>query len=556
MTTPVLEIDGLHCRYHGADADALGGASLQLAPGEVAALVGPSGAGKTTLCRCVTRAIPAYSAADLRGRIRLCGESIARRAVHELVPRVGLVFQEFEAQLFSTDVRQEVAFGLENLGLPRDEMRARVAEALALVGLTGLEGREPATLSGGQKQRLAIAAIAALRPSALLMDEPTTDLDPAGRADVLRLARGLAAGGAGVLITDHEVDDLLDADRLAVIDNGRIVLDGPLDDVLQQPAQLAAHGIRPPQVAEYFSRRGITALPVTVEDGIAAVRDRGWRIAPRPLDDPRPLAGEPILELRGVTHAYPGGDAVLRDVSLAIRPGEIVAILGQNGCGKTTLAKLLLGLLTPSAGQVLLQGTPVAGRPLVEVARRVGYVFQNPDHQLFAQTVAEEVAFGPRNLGVPAAELPARVAETLAAVGLSGAEARNPFLLTKGERQRVAVAGILAAGPEVLILDEPTTGLDSRQQAEMMALVRRLHAAGRTVILITHAMHVAAEYAHRCVVMAEGRIVADAPPRAVFTDAAVLAQAGLRAPAITRLGAALGAAVLTVDELLACTEGW
>jgi energy-coupling factor transporter ATP-binding protein EcfA2 len=555
MADPVLEIDELCCRYRDAGEEALRGVALRLAPSEIVALVGPSGAGKTTLCRCVTRAIPAYSPAELRGRIRLCGASIAGKAVHALVPRVGLVFQEFEAQLFSTDVSQEVAFGLENLGLAREEMHARVAEALALVGLTGLEHREPATLSGGQKQRLAIASIAALQPAALLMDEPTTDLDPAGRADVLRLARRLAEGGAGVLITDHEVDDLLDADRLAVLAEGRVVLDGPLREVLQQPAALAAHGIRPPQVAEFFHRRGVTELPVTVDEGVDAFRAHGWHLADSPPVETAVPVGAPLLELRHVTHAYPGGAPVLHDLSLAIYPGEIVAILGQNGCGKTTLAKLLLGLLTPAEGQVLLRGAPVADRPLAEVARQVGYVFQNPDHQIFAQTVGEEVAFGPRNLGVPPAALPARVAETLAAVGLTGMEARNPFLLPKGDRQRVAVASILAAGPEVLILDEPTTGLDSRQQAEMMALVRRLHAAGRTVILITHAMGLAAEHAHRCLVMAQGRILADGPPRAVFTDEVTLAQASLRAPAITRLGLALGAAVLTVDELLARTEG-
>ncbi|OPZ84457.1 MAG: Energy-coupling factor transporter ATP-binding protein EcfA2 [bacterium ADurb.Bin429] len=307
-------------------------------------------------------------------------------------------------------------------------------------------------------------------------------------------------------------------------------------------------------MADFFHRRGVSELPVTVEEGVDAFRARGWRIASGPVDAAAPDR-EPLLELRHVSHAYPGGPPVLRDLSLTIRPGEIIAILGQNGCGKTTLAKLMLGLLAPAEGQVLLRGAPIAGRPLAEVARAVGYVFQNPDHQLFAQTIGEEVAFGPRNLGVPADALPARVAETLAAVGLSGMEAHNPFLLTKGERQRVAVASILAAGPEVIILDEPTTGLDYRQQVEMMALVRRLHAAGRAIVLITHAMWLAAEYAHRCVVMAEGRILADGPSRAVFTDNEALARAGLRAPAITRLGQALGSAVLTVEELLARTEG-
>jgi energy-coupling factor transporter ATP-binding protein EcfA2 len=547
----LLDIDGLTVRYRGAARDALREVRLTVSPGELVAVTGASGAGKSTLCRCIGRVVPTFHPADLRGRMRLNGESLAGKAVHDLVPEVGLVFQDFETQLFATEVWLEVAFGLENLGLPRAEILRRVTATLARIGLTGLERREPATLSGGQKQRLALAAVLAMEPRLLVMDEPTTDLDPAGRAEVLSLAEARRAQDAGILLVDHDPDDLIGAERLLVLHDGAIALEGPARALLQRPAQLAALGVRPPQVPAFFEHFGLTDLPVTVADGLTCLREGGWRITPRPTPTTPPIA-DPILEARGVSYRYPGGVEALVDLNLAVRPGEILAILGQNGCGKSTLARLLTGLLAPSAGEIRVRGQSVAGRELAGMARHVGYVFQNPDHQLFAQTVREEVIFGPRNFGVPAAEWPDRLRHTLAAVDLTGRENDNPFTMAKGERQRVAVASVLAAAPEVIILDEPTTGLDYRQQVAMLELVRRLQAAGHTILLITHAMWVAAAYAHRCVLMAEGRIFADGPPQTVFADDSALARAHLRPPAIAALSGALGCPVATVDDLLSC----
>lgn len=549
MTIPLLDVQSLCCRYPHAPLPALRDISFTLTAGSMLVLAGSSGAGKSTCCQCLGRVIPTFTPADLRGRILLAGESIAGQQVQELVPRVGMVFQDFETQLFSTRVFQEIAFGLENLGLPREIMHARIRQMLSQVGLTGLAERDPATLSGGQKQRLVIAAVAALQPSLLVMDEPTTDLDPAGRADVLALTAQLRRAGAAVVIVDHDPEEVTEAERLLVLRNGETALDLPMRQALQQTAIDTTLGLRPAQIADFFVRAGVADPPVTIEEGIAYLRERQWKPA-RHFPPPVPPSGEALLEARALDYHYPGGQHAVRQATLTIRQGEIVAILGGNGSGKTTLCKLLCGLLPPDEGEIAFCGAPVHGHELARMARHVGYVFQNPDQQLFATTVREEVEFGPRNFGVPAEALPARVAQALAAVQLQGQEERNPFVMARGERQRVAVASILSAAPEILILDEPTTGLDYPQQREMMAMLLALRRAGHTIILVTHTMWLAAQYADRGILMAAGEIIADAPMREIFADPDRLARAGLRPPPITALGLVYGCPALTVDELL------
>jgi energy-coupling factor transport system ATP-binding protein len=270
---------------------------------------------------------------------------------------------------------------------------------------------------------------------------------------------------------------------------------------------------------------------------------------PRFLPPPRPT-GPPLIDVRGLRHRYATGHEALADVSLAIRPGEFVALVGQNGSGKTTLAKHLNGLLEPTEGTVRLEGRDLRALSLEQIAQRVGYVFQDPDHQLFAATVEEEVAFGPQNLGLAPAEVEARIGEALAAVGLEVRDA-DPFLLDKGVRQRLAVAAVLALRPAVLVLDEPTTGLDFPEQQKMMALLRDLHARGQTIVIITHTPWVIAEYAARVVLLAGGRLRFDGAPRQFFADDTLLAAAAFRAPDVTRLGRLLGCTPLSVDELVA-----
>jgi energy-coupling factor transport system ATP-binding protein len=523
-----------------------------VAPGTVTVVMGATGAGKSTLVRCLSRLVPCFTPAELGGDVRLNGASILDRTVGDIAGTIGMVFQDFEAQLFSTDVTQEVVFGLEHTGVPPAEMPMRVAAALAAVGLAGFDGRDPTTLSGGEKQRLAIAGLLALEPEVLLLDEPTTDLDPIGRRDVLAVLDRVSGEGRAVLLVEHDTTALERADTVVLMREGRVVASGTPADVLRDIARCEAVGIRPPDIARVFAALGLDDAPADVETAAERLRARGARVVPPPETTSR-SALAPLIRVESVTHRYGDGPPALVDVDCEIGRGEFVAVVGRNGSGKTTLAKTLNALLVPTSGRVTLDGADVKRLALEDVARRVGFVFQDPDHQLFAATVVEEVAFGPTNLGLPPAEVAARVEEALGEVGLAARD-DDPFLLDKGARQRLAVAAVLAMRPDVLVLDEPTTGLDHREQQRMLGLLRRLHAAGRTIVIITHTPWVIAEYAERVLLLSAGRLRYDGPVRGFFADAGLVAEASFRAPDVTRLGQAFGCTPLGVEELVAWTR--
>ena len=548
MTPPAVETIDLSCRYPGTERPALDRVTLGLAAGTVTLVMGATGAGKSTLARCLARLVPCFTAAEVTGDVRLAGASIVGRSVGELAGVLGMVFQDFEAQLFSTDVTQEVVFGLEHTGVPPADMPARVAAALEAVGLAGFEDRDPTTLSGGEKQRLAVAGLLALRPDVLVLDEPTTDLDPVGRRDVLRVLDRVTATGCTVLLIEHDGAAIEHADAVVLLHDGRMVAAGAPKAVLGDADRCEAVGVRAPDVVRVFSALGLADPPLDVERAAERLRAAGVTVVP-PSPLLAPASRPTLIRVESVTYRYPGGAAALSDVSAAIGRGEVVAIVGRNGSGKTTLAKHLNGLLAATAGRVTIDGTDLGSLPLEALAQRVGYVFQDPDHQLFAATVVEEVAFGPTNVGLPPDAVAARVEAALAAVGLDARDA-DPFLLDKGARQRLAVAAVLALEPDVLVLDEPTTGLDHREQQRMMELVRRLHAAGRTVVIITHTPWIVAEYAERVLLLAEGRLRYDGPVRPFFADPALVRAASFRPPDVTRLGQALGCTPLSVPELL------
>ena len=535
--------------YRGAAAPALRRVTLTVRRGEFVVVMGATGAGKSTLAKCVSGAIPQFQPGRLEGRVEVLGRDVAAASVSDLAGTVGLVSQDFEAQLFSTNVRHEVAFGMEQLGVPRAAMVERVASALAAVGLAGFEGRDPITLSGGEKQRLAIAALLALEPAVLVLDEPTTDLDPVGKSEVFAALAALRARGATILLIEHETAAAERADRLVLMEGGTVVADGPPAALLPGVERLEALGVRPLDLDRIARERGWTTRPA---DAAAAAA----RLTPRQLAtaSAAPARGAPLLEAEGLVHAYAPGRAAITDVSLAVAAGEFVALIGQNGSGKTTLAKCLNGLLVPQQGTVRVRGVDLRSLPVGRVAADVGYVFQNPDQQIFAATVREEVGFALANLGVPADEAARRIAAVLAAVGLVGCEARDPFLLGKGQRQRLAVASLLVLEPAVLILDEPTTGLDHREQRQMMALLADLHRRGLTVVVITHSPWVVAEYAQRGVVLRGGRVAFDGPLRELFAEEALLEACHFRLPEATRIGRRLGFTPLSVDELLAGVE--
>lgn len=549
---PAALLRGVRYRYRRGEGPALDGVDLEVRPGEFVVVLGPSGAGKSTLCLTLNGLIPHFLRGRLEGEVAVFGVPVGHTRVPDLARRVGLVFQDFEAQLFATSVELEVAFGMENFGIPVEVMRSRVAQALRTVQLEGLERREPATLSGGQKQRLAIGAVLALEPDLLVLDEPTTDLDPEGTAQVFRTADRIRERGGTLLVVEHETEEAVKADRVLVMEGGRIVESGAPREVLVRSARLRDRGIRPVGAAELLEALG---EPPLLDPGEAEthLRTRGWRVPDEIwkqllLGDALPEKGLPLLQLDEVEYLYPGGVQALAGVDLTIRQGESVGLVGGNGSGKTTLMKHLNGLLRPTAGRVLLEGRPTTELGVRELGLRVGYVFQNPDHQIFAETVREEVAFALTNHGVAPNEVERRVTEALEAVGLDGKDEEDPFTMSKGERQRVAVASVLATRAEVIVMDEPTTGLDHGEQQAMMALVAALNASGHTIVLATHAMWVVAEHCRRTVVMAGGRVLADGPTREVFGAEETLARADLRPPHVVGITTRLGRTLLSVEE--------
>jgi len=520
--------------------------------GTFVVIMGHEGAGKSTLCYSLNALVPRFFRGEYAGQVVVHNVEVARARVAEMSRRVGLVLQDFEAQLFSTSVELEVAFGPENLCLSRDEIERRIDHYLRFVGLAEMRRREPASLSGGQKQRLAIASVLALEPPIVVMDEPTSDLDPVGREEVFSVSDLLRQERRTLVVVDQDPDTAVDADQVWLMREGEMVAQGPPRQVLTDLALLESCGVQPPPTVALFQALGWPGQPLTVEEAIALIRQHNLA-QPRPLQSPAALTnGRPvILELRDVDYIYPTRAVeALSGVNLQIREGEFLALVGQNGSGKTTLAKHLNGLLKPTRGEVLFRGRPLQEIRRTEMARHVGYVFQNPDHQIFSNTVREEVGFSLRVAGMDARTIEERVAEALAVVGLSGYEDEVPFTLTKGERQRVAVASVLAAQPQVIILDEPTTGLDYRHQRSMMEMLRDLHRRGHTVIIITHSMWVAAEYAERAVVMKDGRVLLDAPTRVAFAQEPILAEASLRPPPLLRLGNWLGTSGLTLEAMV------
>jgi energy-coupling factor transporter ATP-binding protein EcfA2 len=414
-----------------------------------------------------------------------------------------------------------------------------------------------------------------LRPRVIVLDEPTTDLDPEGKAEVFALIRKLREQGLSLMVIEHETEELRKCDRLLLLRDGEIVAQGTPDAVLTRLELLESCGVHPPDLNRALAMIGIHSHAVSIDDAEAMlrrvfVRGSGATPARHNVDGSQhdfaergravlkanvPTEGTaPLVETEGVSFSYALGPRVLDEIEVRIRPGEFVAIVGQNGSGKTTLAKHLVGLLRPSHGRVLLQGRDRATLRPVETAHLTGYVFQNPDHQIFASSVEEEVAFGPRNFGMDPGEVEHRVDEVLRAVNLQTARQRDPFLLSKGERQRLAVASVLALRPRLLILDEPTTGLDYREQRRMMELITELNRSGIAIIIITHAPWLVAEYARRVILMRRGRILFDGSVRAFFQQDDLLKQSSFRPPEVMLLARRFGIDALNPEEFAAAMQ--
>ena len=561
-----VEMRNVVFTYDGASVPALRGINLSMKPGEMVGIMGASGAGKSTLAKCVNRLVPAFERGQFDGVVLIHGRNLEGARVSDLAPLVGMVFQDFEAQLFSTNVALEVAFTMQQVGMRREEIAERIEPALDAVGLAGFAHRDPTSLSGGEKQRLAIAAVLALRPRVIVLDEPTTDLDPEGKAEVFVLISKLREQGLSLIIIEHEADELRGCDRLLILRDGRTVTQGPPVSVLTQLELLESCGIHPPDLNRALAILGIRAYAASLDEAEALIRqnlaieDGSTQRTRIPIAQTEPQQDfvngpdPPLAEAENVHFSYPYGPRVLESINFRIYPGELVAIVGQNGSGKTTLAKHLVGLLTPTEGRILLECRDRALLSAGDNAHEVGYVFQNPDHQIFASTVEAEIAFGPRNFGLSDEEIEQRVSEVLQAVNLEDARQRDPFLLSKGERQRLAVASVLALRPRLLILDEPTTGLDYREQRRMMGLITDLNRSGIAIIIITHTPWLVAEYARRVVLMRRGRVLFDGSVAEFFQEEELLRDSSFRPPDVALLARRFGLQALSPEEFARAIE--
>ena len=521
----VICVQDLSYSYEGSDTLVLKDINLTIGEGEYVAVMGPSGAGKSTLCLALNGIIPCFMGGKFYGQVSVLGRDTLDLSVADLAQNVGMVFQDPETQLVANTVEDEIAFGLENVKLPPDEIRRRIGEVLKIVRLEGYEMKHPNVLSGGQKQRLAIAAALALRPRVMVLDEPTSQLDPMGAEEVFSVIRELNERlGMTVVVVTHDSERVAEyADRVVLVYDGRVLADCPPEELFQDAALLAQVDVRAPQVTEFYrqfsrldSRPASCPLPTRLSDAGAQLAE-SWRrvqFAPRLYPDADTSRhGEPVLAARDVHFRYPDGTYALRGVSVEIHRGEAVAIIGQNGGGKSTLVKHFLNLLKASEGIVEVFGRDVKTYTVGELARRVGFVYQNPDAQIFSKSVEEEVRFGPAHQLKDRAEVERRVQAALEEMDLLDVRQVHPLALSKGDRERIAVAAVLALEPEVLIFDEPTTGQDYAGAMRIMNMIRRLHREGRTVVIITHHLYLLPDYVDRIILLGRGEILLDAPIR-------------------------------------------
>lgn len=509
MTETVpLVVENLSFRYRDRDTPAIQDISFSLQKGEILLVAGASGCGKTTLIRCINGLIPRSYKGEVSGRVLIHGQETGGWPLARISQHVGTVLQDPERQILGIRVLNEVAFGLENLGLPRDEIIQRSEEALKRLNIIHLRDRETFNLSGGEKQKVALAGVLAMRPSILLLDEPLASLDPASALETLDMVRTLADEGMSVLLIEHRVEDVLRIrpDRVLYMQEGRIRYLGPVEGLVD--------------VVDYHEVK----LPVSMvlEKVAAEPRPPEIRILPGAQAEVEGEAGndgggETMVRFEDVHFGYEMGREVLHGISLDVHRGEVIAVLGPNGAGKTTLVKHAIGLLKPTSGRVLVNGRDTREASVAEIASTLGYVFQSPSHMLFAPTVHDELAFGPKNLGHPKDQIEKEVSEALEIVNLAEYANDPPLALSFGQQKRVSIAAILSMRSRILVMDEPTAGQDYKNYINFMDAIVQMPGF-EAILFITHDVDMAVMYATRVLLMADGRVVADGTPEEVLRD--------------------------------------
>lgn len=562
-----IELNDVSFTYRSQrDETALDGVSCAIDCGEVVGIAGPTDAGKSTLCRLLAGYIPSLFDGLVTGTATVGDVEVTDPTVERLVDDVGVVFENPFDQLSgtTTTVRQEVAFGPENVGLPREEIETRVSEALLKVGIEQLADRNPRALSGGQVQRLAIASMLAMQPKTLIFDEPTSQLDPTGTEEVFEVIDDMRDMGYTVVVVSHDIDRLAaTVDRLLLFSDSKLLLDGAPEEVLTADRSIDRYVQIPDPIrcGTQLREWGMVApnddVPLTVEGAIAEIEplvdsDR-FGESTRTDETCRDSAAESIVKLTDVVYEYDGCVRALCGVSLALdRDDRCVCLIGQNGAGKSTLIKHFNGLLQPTTGTVQVRGVETSEASVADLARDVGISFQNPDDQLFHSSIEAEVRYGPENLQYEQSRIDALAERELERLDLLDVRHENPYDVGYQTRKRVAIASVLAMDTPVVVLDEPTGGLDAPSKTILGEAIADLSDAGKVVVVVTHDMDFAGEHADRVVVLAEGEVLADGDPRAVFGRLDALERADVRPPSSGWIGHQLGAdsSFLSVEELL------
>ena len=569
----VLEVNDFWWKYRSyvgvQNPYTLKGLSFTVKKGEFFGIIGPSGAGKTTLCYALTGVIPhvftvpfGKEREHIKGEIKLFGQTLTKvetvtdektgRAVDKIVgmkqtaPRVGLLLQDPENQFLRMDLLHEISFGMELLGLSCSEIERRAKEALEIVGLGSLwpiAGLvHPSELSGGQKQRAAIASFIALRPELLVLDEPMSNLDPEGKLSIIQAIDSIRNEfDITIIVVEHNPEVIQKyADKVLAINNGQAIAYGTTEQVYSQCKLFDENGLYSSDIARIGWQAGLSysgRVPFTVDEMLEAFDGRNQKsLVPNLEDDPIDQSAQEIISVKDLSFSYEDGTQALRRVTFAIKQGEYVGLIGQNGAGKSTISKIISGLYKKFQGEAKVMGMDLRDKKVIQkIPCYVGYVFQNPDNQIFMRKVYDEVAYGLKNLKIPQQEIDQRVKEALKSVGLLSKIDEDPMFLGKGEKRRLTVASILVMDPKIMIVDEPTTGQDFRMSEDIMNLLEELNKAGTTILAITHDMTLVPEHTKRVIVMHNGAVTYDGSTRGFFSNEELLDKAGIIAPMAVRL---------------------
>lgn len=544
---PIISIEHLKYKYPNTDRLVLNDISLSIEKGEFIGIIGKNGAGKSTLSQAIIGLVPQFYHGGYGGRVTVNGLDAAEVPVGELCEHVGLVFQNPFNQLSGArdTVYGEVAYGLQNLGVEREQMKARVEQVLKALDIWQYRDRNPFDLSGGQMQRVALAGVLVMQPDVIILDEPTSQLDPQGTEEVFRVVEKLAKTGITIIMIEQKIEKMAAyCDRLMLMSEGKLV-DFDTPEKIFSREDLEELGVQAPVFTRVCSQLGWTrpdgTYPVTLADTLRVFEayksdENRAKLLEfyQKTDAPQQNAPQPMFQVKNLDFSYGKDVEIFRQLNLGL-DSRATAIIGQNGAGKTTLVRLLKGLLKPVSGSIYFREQDISGKTVAMLASQIGYVFQNPDDQIFKYRVLDEVMFGPLNIGMEPAEAEKKAREALALMGLSGKEQENPYDLEMHERKMVAIASVLAMDTDVIILDEPIIAQDYAGKQRIGNMIRELSGKGKLVIAILHDMDFTAEYFERVIVMAQGKVLADGTAREVFGRESVLEAAKLQKPYLRQL---------------------